>query len=160
MYTAQDLKKQFSSFKSAKDSFKVKAQSWQKLCDKLNGESSKDARLLKLESKVKELTTQLESLRAIKSIKSELDILLMDLVYKRGVGDDEIFESKEAMEGEPDDADRDDWASFYSTLKRRYHRLSQLYHPDGGGTEEQMANLTHSYKSALTYVKANNGMDL
>lgn len=45
MYTTQDLKKQFSSFKSAKDSFKVKAQSWQKLCDKLNAESSKDARL-------------------------------------------------------------------------------------------------------------------
>lgn len=160
MYTTQDLKKQFSSFKSAKDYFKVKAQSWQKLCDKLNAESDKDTHLVELESLVKELTTQLESLRATKSIKSELDILLMDLVYKRGVGGNEIFESREAMEGEPEDADKDDWASFYSTLKRRYHRLSQLYHPDRGGTKEQMRNLTHAYESALTYVKANNGMDL
>ncbi len=84
----------------------------------------------------------------------------MDFVYKRGVGGDEIFESREAMEGEPEDADKDDWASFYSTLKRRYHRLSQLYHPDRGATKEQMGNLTHACKSALIYVKANNGMDL
>lgn len=160
IYTTQDLKKRFSSFKGAKDYFKVKAQSWQKLCDKLNAESSKDARFIELESLMKELTTQLESLRATKSIKSDLDILLMDLVYKRGVGGDEIFESREVMEGEPEDADKDDWASFYSTLKRRYHRLSQLYHPDRGGTKEQMGNLTHAYESALIYVKANNGMDL
>lgn len=160
MYTIQDLKKQFSSFKRAKDHFKIKAQSWQKLCEKLNTESSKDARLIELEALVKELAKQLEALRAIKSIKSELDILLMHFVYKRGVGDDEIFESREAMKGEPEDADKDDWASFYSTLKRRYHRLSQIYHPDCGGTEEQMASLTHAYEAALTYVKGNNGMDL
>jgi DnaJ-class molecular chaperone len=45
-------------------------------------------------------------------------------------------------------------------LKRRYHRLSQFYHPDRGGTKEQMGNLTHAYESALIYVKANNGMEL
>jgi hypothetical protein len=160
MYTIQDLKKRFSTFKTAKDYFKVKAQSWQKLCDKLNVESNKDTRLVELEFLVRELTTQLESLRANKPTKNELDILLMDLVYKRGVGGNEIFESREVMEGEPEDADKDDWSSFYSTLKRRYHRLSQIYHPDRNGTKEQMGNLTHAYESALIYVKANNGMDL
>ena len=160
MYTIQDLKKQFSNFKTAKDHFKVKAQSWQTLCDKLNIESSKDTRLTELESLVKELVKELESLKAIKSSKSELDILLTDLVYKRGVGDDEIFESPEAMEGEPENADKDDWASFHSTLRRRYYRLSFIYHPDQRGTKEQMANLTNAYESAIAYVKTNNGMDL
>jgi hypothetical protein len=160
MHTVQSLKKQFSTFKAAKEYFKVKAASWQSLCDKLNAEASKDGRIKELEALVEKLSKEVELLKATQSTKSELSLLLTDLVYKRGVGDDEIFESPEALEGEPKDADKDDWGSFYSTLKRRYHRLSKLFHPDYGGAKEQMANLTHAYESAIVYVKANNGMDL
>jgi len=92
--------------------------------------------------------------------KSDLDILLLDIVYKRGVGDDEIFESPQALAGEPETEGCDDWSFFQSTLTRRYQRLSAIYHPDHGGTEEQMRNLTHAFNSAQLYVKANNGMDL
>lgn len=114
----------------------------------------------KLEDQVQQLQEELSDYKTRNSAKSELDFLLMDFVYSRGVGDNEIFESPEALESEPEGEGQDDWSFFLSTLKRRYRTLSKRYHPDNGGSEEQMRNLTRSYESALTYVKANKGMEL
>lgn len=121
---------------------------------------SPEDKVIALEAQVAQLQKELLAYKTRESAKSELDVLLMDFVYRRGVGDNEIFESPEALEGKPEGEGRDDWSFFHSTLKGRYYSLSKRYHPDNGGTEEQMRNLTRSYESALTYVKANNGMEL
>ncbi|MFN4875299.1 MAG: hypothetical protein ACK5GT_02370 [Aphanizomenon sp.] len=154
MYTLEQLKNQYKKFKAAKEHFGVKAVSWQKLCDKLNGEFLKDALIKELEGKVASLQSQL----AKSSAKSDLDVILMDIVYKRGVGADEIFESQEVMKDEPEGTGRDDWAYFESVLKRRYHRLAKHYHPDNHGTKEQMNNLTNAYEIARTFVNSNEGL--
>ena len=62
------------------------------------------------------------------------------------------------MKGEPEGTSRDDWAYMMSVLKRRYYRLSKIYHPDNHGTCQQMNNLVHAYGIAKTFVKANQGM--
>lgn len=142
MYTVEDLKGKFKKFTEAKNFFKIKAASWQKLCDKLNAESAKDARIRELETEVAALRTQLSKTAA----ESDLDVLLTDLVYPRGVGSDEIFESPEALENEPEGTGRDDWAYFESVLKRRYYRLTKRYHPDNGGSDAQMNNLINAYE--------------
>ncbi|MBD1856462.1 MULTISPECIES: J domain-containing protein [Leptolyngbya] len=155
MYTVEDLKSKYKKFSEAKDHFQIKAGSWQKLCDKLNAESQKDAQIRKLETEIKALRSELSKTAA----KSDLDILLTDLVYPRGVGSDEVFESPEALENEPEDTGRDDWAYFESVLKRRYYRLAKRYHPDNGGSEAQMNNLINAYEVGRTFVKSNGGLD-
>jgi hypothetical protein len=154
VYTLESLKNQYKKFQIAKKHFNLKASSWQSLCDKVNGEFAKDALIQELKDEVENLKGQIIKL----SFKSELDLLLTDLVYKRGVGSDEIFESFEAIEGEPEGTGRDDWAYLESVLKRRYYRLSKLYHPDNKGSSEQMNNLANAYEIARTFVKNNGGM--
>ena len=155
MYTVEDLKSKYKKFTEAKEYFKVKAGSWQKLCDKLNSEATKETRIRELEAEVAALRTKLSKTNA----KSDLDLLLTNLVYPRGVGSDEIFESSEALEDEPTGTGRDDWAYFESVLKRRYYRLSKRYHPDNGGSEAQMGNLINAYEVGRTFVKTNGGLD-
>lgn len=154
MYTVEDLKAKHTKFPVAKEYFKIKAGSWQKLCDKLNTEFAKDARLAELES----LVTQLQAKLVTLSQSSDLDILLSDMVYKRGVGSDEIFEYPEALKGEPEKTGKDDWAYFESVLQRRYRALAKIYHPDAGGSKEHMNNLTNAYEIARTFVKNNGGL--
>ncbi|MDF5718020.1 MAG: J domain-containing protein [Rhizonema sp. NSF051] len=154
MYTVEDLKSKYKKFPAAKQHFGVKAASWVKLCEKLNGELAKDAEIAELRSKVAFLQAELTK----NNVNSDLDLMLTDLVYKRGVGSNEIFESDDAMKEEPDGTGRDDWAYFESVLRRRYHRLSKVYHPDNHGSNQQMNNLAHAYDIARTLVNANEGM--
>jgi len=154
MYTVEDLKTKHKKFPAAKEHFKVKANSWQRLCDKLNAEFAKDARIAELENQVAQLQAKIATL----SQGSDLDILLSDMVYKRGVGSDEIFESPEALKGEPEKTGKDDWAYFESVLQRRYRALAKIYHPDTGGSKEHMNNLTNAYEIARTFVKNNGGL--
>ena len=74
MYTAEDLKSKYKKFPEAKQHFSVKAQSWVKLCEKLNGELAKDAEILELRSKVAFLQTQI----AKNNVKSDLDLMLTE----------------------------------------------------------------------------------
>lgn len=154
MYTVESLKKEYKKLQAAKSHFNLKANSWQSLCDKLNGSFAKDALIQELKNEIERLKVQISKL----SSKSDLDLLLTDLVYKRGVGSDEIFESPEAIEGEPDETGKDDWAYLESILKRRYYRLSKVYHPDNKGSNEQMNNLANAYEIARTFVKNNGGI--
>ena len=154
MYTVEELKSKCRKFPAAKQHFSVKAQSWVKLCEKLNGQLVKDAEIVELRSKVAFLQAQL----AKNNVNSDLDLMLTDLVYKRGVGSDEIFQSDDAMKGEPEGTSRDDWAYFESVLKRRYYRLSKIYHPDCHGSNQQMNNLAHAYGIARSLVNTNQGM--
>jgi hypothetical protein len=163
MYTEKDLKDKYKKFAAAKEHFGVKANGWLALCNKLNVEAAK-GRILDLEHQNERLQSQLEAamVRILEleqeSTKSDLDLMLTDLVYKRGVGSDEIFESSEAMEEEPEGVGRDDWAYFESVLKRRYFRLAKRYHPDRGGSNDQLNNLKHAYEVAKTFVKINGGL--
>jgi hypothetical protein len=154
MYTVAELKKQYKNFKAAKQHFNITARGWETLCQKLNAEYSKDIQIQKLEAEIDSLKVKIAKLTA----RSDLDILLTDLVYPRGVGSNEVFESSEALLDEPEKTGKDDWAYFESTLKRRYYRLSNRYHPDKGGTDEQFRNLEHAYQIARTFVKENGGI--
>lgn len=156
MYSVEQLKKEYASFKEAKLALGLKATSWAKLVEKLNGRSQHELKLEALEKEVAELKARL----LMFGQQSDLDILLSNLVYKRGVGSNEVFESPEAMAGEPPGTGKDDWAYFESTLKRRYHRLAKRYHPDNGGSDEHMGNLARSYSIARTFVKDNDGMGI
>jgi len=80
------------------------------------------------------------------------------MVYSRGVGSNEIFESPEATANEPEGTGKDDWAYFESVLRSRYRALAKKYHPDNGGSSEHMNNLIHAYEVARTFVKANGGI--
>lgn len=155
MYTVADLQKQYKNFKTAKQHFNITARGWEALCQKLNTESDKDFQIQELKAEVDRLKVQIAKLNH----QTDLDLLLTDLVYPRGVGSDEVFESPEALADEPEKAGRDDWAYFESALKRRYYRLSNLYHPDKGGTDEQFRNLEHAYKIGRTFVNENGGLD-
>ncbi|MDF5718141.1 MAG: J domain-containing protein [Rhizonema sp. NSF051] len=154
MYTVADLKTKFKKFATAKQHFGIKAQGWDKLCQKLNAKTTQETETEKLRKQIEFLEAEM----AKKNAKSELDLMLLDLVYKRGVGSNEIFESAEAMNGEPEGTGKDDWAYFESTLKRRYYRLSKIYHPDAHGSNQQMTNLAHAYDIARCFVNANEGM--
>lgn len=153
MYTIEQLKQTYRKIAIAKAHFGVKARGWSALCDKLNQDYLKDAKIKDLEEEIRILKTKISKLTAI----SDLDLMLTDLVYKRGVGSDEIFESPEALEGEPSDVGRDDWAYFESILTGRYRRLAKRYHADVGGSDEQMKNLTNAYKIGQALIKNNGG---
>lgn len=168
------------------DILNLKSRIWQDLCDFLNGVNKPYHRMTKTElintlkqrdieleqnksnkqttNTVKETVEVVPDLNVLVSdlntYASNLDILLSDLVYNRGVGSNEIFESKEALKDEAESDGKDDWQYFASTLKRRYYRLSKLYHPDTGGTEEQMNNLKRAYDTAMMLVEANKGINL
>ena len=116
----------------------------------------KDALIKQLKEEVTSLRLQITQ-SSLKR-KSDLDIMLMDIVYNRGVGADEIFESQEAMCDEPKKTAKDDWAYFESVLKRRYIKLANYYHPDNYGSQEQLDNLAHAYEIARTFVKSNEGL--
>ncbi len=156
MYTVQQLKTEFTSFREAKVAHNLTARSWAKLAEKLNSRGQEELKIKELEKEVADLKAKLIMLEKV----SDLDILLSNLVYKRGVGSNEVFESPEAMTDEPPGTGKDDWAYFETTLKRRYHRLAKRYHPDNGGSDEHMNNLSHSYSIARTFVKDNDGLGI
>lgn len=155
MYTVEALQEQHKKFNIAKQYFNITARGWEALCQKLNTEYVKDAQIQELKAEVERLKMQIAKTASL----SDLDLMLTDLVYQRGVGSDEIFESPEALTDEPEKSGKDDWAFFESALKRRYYRLSNRYHPDKGGTAEQFHNLEHAYTVGRTFVKENGGMD-
>ncbi len=151
MYIVKELKENHKKFADAKSHFGVKAQGWQKLCDKLNANFAKDAEIAELRSKIALLEAQIAKTKP----NSDLDLILTDRFYQRGVRSNEVFESPEAMNGEPEGTAINSWEFSESALKRRYHRLAMIYHPDVHGSNEQMINLNHAYKNAQAIAKIN-----
>lgn len=150
-YTEKDLKKKFSSFKEAKTHFGISARGWQTLVDKLNEPSLKDLKL-----QVQKLTAEIEAL------KSENEQLKTAAV--KGDGFDEVgfwlldrnFERSKFEDFEIDE----EATEIESKAKAEYRRLAQKYHPDNGGTDEQMANVKRLHEQMLAIVEINGGVGL
>ncbi|MDF5717815.1 MAG: hypothetical protein PUP93_29105, partial [Rhizonema sp. NSF051] len=151
MYTVKELKEKHKKFAAAKQHFGIKAKGWQRLCDKLNINFAKDAEIAELQSKIALLEKQITENKP----KSDLDLLLSDRFYKRGVQPNEIFESLEALNEDPEGMVSNAWEFSESVLKRRYYKLAMIYHPDVNGSNEQMINLNHAYKNAQAITKIN-----
>jgi hypothetical protein len=146
MYTAEGLKQQFGKLSVAKAEFGLKARGWQALADKLNQPSGEDA------------TKQLEQLRQENAaLKQELAALKAQVGNSDPVGfwllDGNFDRSRFSDFGVPDAAFKKE-----SVAKQFHKELSRRYHPDKGGTPEQMANLNKLLDQILALVEMNYGV--
>jgi hypothetical protein len=146
MYTAQSLKQQYKTLAAAKAQLNLKARGWQALADKLNQPSADDA------------IAQLEQLRQENAaLKQQLDALKSQVGNSDPVGfwllDGNFDRSRFPDFGVPDTAFRKE------SLAKQFHKeLSKRFHPDKGGTAEQMANLNKLLGQVLGLVEMNNGL--
>lgn len=149
-YTLDDLKSQFANFAEAKKGLGIKARSWQALIDKLNQPTTEDliSQLTCLQARLIELENENNTLKLEKqkSTFDEVGFWLLDRNFDRSKFED--FEiSQEATEIE-------------SKANEEYKRLARIYHPDNGGSDEQMSNLNKLKKQMLSFVKLNGGIGL
>ncbi|MEB3360149.1 MAG: hypothetical protein VKK04_25715 [Synechococcales bacterium] len=150
-YTVEGLKQQFPKLAEAKAFFGLKARGWQALADKLNQPSLEDlkSQLEQLREQVAVLQAENEQLRASLAKGNGFDeagFWLLDGNFERSKFEDfGIGENATEME---------------SKAKAEYRRLAQKYHPDNGGTDEQMANVNRLYEQMISLVKINGGMGL
>jgi hypothetical protein len=140
MYSAQSLKREYGTLAQAKSATGLTARGWQALADKLN-QPSPDAQIKLLQSQVKQLQQEIIQL---KNLGNPIGFWLLDGNFDRSRFTD--FDV-------PQDA-------FYkASIARKFHKeLSRRYHPDKGGTEEQMANLNRLLDQSLALVEMNGGM--
>ena len=145
-YTVKSLKERFSSFKEAKAELKTKARSWKALAEKLNAPTP-EQEIAMLKEQVKRLEEEVERLReAGEAAFDEVGFWLRDRNFERAKFEDfGVRERATEMESE---------------AKKIYKELSQRYHPDSGGSKEQMANVNKLKKQMLSVVKLNGGMGL
>ena len=145
-YTDKNLKEQFQSFKDAKAHFKIKARSWKALAAKLNKPSQEDEISI-LKRQIEQLKAEVERLRAAsEDAFDEVGFWLLDRNFERAIFED-FGVSEQATEME-------------SEAKKIHKELSQRYHPDSGGSDEQMANVNKLKKQMLSVVRLNGGMGL
>ena len=150
-YTEQGLREQFKYLKDAKEHFGLKARGWQALAEKLNEPSKDDLRkqVQLLTKKVEALETENQKLRSSVVQGEDFDEMgfwLLDRNFDRSNFEDFDID-EEATEVE-------------SKAKSEHQRLAKLYHPDNGGTAEQMANVNRLKEQMLALVKMNGGMGL
>ncbi|MBD2068111.1 hypothetical protein H6F93_11345 [Leptolyngbya sp. FACHB-671] len=150
MYTEAELKKQFKSFQDARKAFPgIKARGWETLAQKLNEPSPEQ-----LKTQVKALNELVESLKQeIEALKKsvvqpsdfdEIGFWLLDRNFDRSK-----FEDFDIAE---------DATECESAAKSVYKKLAQQYHPDSGGTDEQMANVNRLHEQMMALVKMNGGL--
>ena len=145
-YTEKNLKERFSSFKEAKAELKTKARSWKALAAKLNAPKPEDE-IAMLKGQVEQLKAEVERLRAAgEDVFDEVGFWLLDRNFERAIFED-FGVSEQATEME-------------SEAKKIHKELSQRYHPDSGGSDEQMANVNKLKKQMLSVVRLNGGMGL
>jgi hypothetical protein len=148
MYTAQSLKQQYKTLAAAKTQLNLKARGWQALADKLNQPSPEDA------------IAQLEQLRQENAaLKQQLDALKTQVANPDPVGfwllDGNFDRSRFPDFGVPD------MAFHKESAAKQFHKdLSKRFHPDKGGTAEQMANLNKLLDQVLALVQLNKGMEV
>lgn len=145
-YTDKNLKEQFQSFKAAKAHFRIKARSWKALAAKLN-KPTPEQEIAMLKEQVKRLEAEVARLReAGEDAFDEVGFWLLDRNFERAIFED-FGVSEQATEME-------------SEAKKIHKELSQRYHPDSGGSDEQMANVNKLKKQMLSVVRLNGGMGL
>jgi len=150
-HSEESLKKQFKNFKEAKTHFGLNARGWKALADKLNSPSAEQ-----LQSQVKELLEKIAvleqentKLRQTKDKFKDFDEVgfwLLDRNFNRSKFED-LEISEDATERE-------------SVAKAEHKRLATKYHPDSGGTDEQMANVNRLLEQMMALVKMNGGVGL
>ena len=144
-YTVEQLKKQFQSFKDAKVHFNLKAVSWTALVEKLNKPTYEQLqeRVKNLEKLNFDLEQKLKKSEATSEF-DEVGFWLLSRNFERSRFSD--FETPEAA------------TRIESVAKNFYKKLADKYHPDKGGTNEQMASLTLLYDQLIGMVEINEGM--
>jgi hypothetical protein len=135
MHTAKSLKAEHKTLVAAKSAHKLKVKSWQALADKLNTPTIES-----LQQKIKELEAQLATSQGFDPV----GFWLLSGNFER---------SKFGDFGTPSDA------TYKESVARQFYKeLARRYHPDKGGTHEQMANLKLLEDQMLTMVEFNSGM--
>ncbi|MFG6094302.1 hypothetical protein SPB21_03585 [Leptothoe sp. ISB3NOV94-8A] len=141
-----ELKGRYSSFDEAKAQLGIKARSWDALIQKLN-KPSPEQEIAMLKGQVEALKAEVKRLReAGENAFDEVGFWLLDRNFDRAKFED-FGVSEKATEME-------------SEAKKIYIELSQRYHPDNGGLDEQQANINKLRKQMLAVVKLNGGMGL
>lgn len=148
-YTVEELKHQHKTLRDAKKAYGIKARSWVALADKLNLPTYEQ-----LNKQVKDLLYQNEKLsnenqslkKSVSKTKDfdEIGFWLLDNNFDRSRFSD-FNAPVEAIERE-------------SVAKEFYKALAQKYHPDKGGTEMQMANVSRLYDQLMALVEMNEGL--
>jgi hypothetical protein len=150
-HTAIELKSKFKNLAVAKAHFAIKARSWEALACKLNVPTLEDlkAQLEKVQSDLVTAQKRIAELQGATSYKS--DLLSWALTDEGGT----LLKSPTAIV-----FNEEDHQYFYSNAKARYNELAKRFHPDAGGTSEQMANLAKCFEHQLVLIRMNEGMDL
>jgi hypothetical protein len=144
-YTVEQLKKQFRLLKDAKAHFNLKASSWVTLVEKLNKPTYEQ--LQEQIKNLEKLNFDLEQKLKKSADNSEFDEVgfwLLSKNFDRSRFSD--FETPEAA------------TRVESVAKGFYKELANKYHPDKGGTNEQMASITLLYDQLIGMVEINEGM--
>jgi hypothetical protein len=139
MYTVQGLKREFKTIAAAKAKLGVTARGWDALVAKLNALPSSELDELRAENAL--LRKQIAQL---KGLVNPIGFWLLDGNFDR---------SRFPDFGVPKDA-------FYkeSVAKTFHKELARQFHPDKGGTAEQMANLNQLLNQLLALVEMNGGL--
>jgi hypothetical protein len=138
MFTVQGLKKDYKSIAQAKTHFGVTARGWETLVAKLNSNPT-IAELQTLRLEIAKLRAQLAQ-----SQPDPVGFWLLDGNFDR---------SRFTDFSVPKDA-------FYKeSIARAFHKgLARRFHPDTGGSDEQMANLNQLLDQLLALVEMNEGL--
>ena len=141
-----ELKQRFSKLTEAKAELGIKAGSWKALAEKLN-KPGPEQEIAMLKEQVAQLKAEIKRLHeAGENAFDEVGFWLRDRNFDRAKFEDlGVTEKATEMESE---------------AKKIYKELSQRYHPDSGGSDEQMANINKLKKQMLSVVKLNGGMGL
>ncbi len=149
IYTVASLKEKFPTLQAAKTAHNIKARSWAALAEKLNMPSYDD------------LKAQLVAVTAIKDFL-EAECARLKMTFSAGndfdsfgfwLFDNNFDRSRFSDFQVPPDATRRE-----SAARSFYKQHAQTYHPDKGGTEEQMRNLKTLLDQLLTLVELNEGL--
>jgi hypothetical protein len=137
MFTVQGLKKDYKSIAQAKTHFGVTARGWEALAAKLN-DSPTIAELQTLRQENAELRAQLAQGQF-----DPVGFWLLDGNFDRS-----RFTDFSVPNG----------AFYKESLARAFYRdLARRFHPDAGGSDEQMANLNHLLDQLLALAAMNGG---
>lgn len=139
MHSVQGLKQQYKTLAAAKAALGVTARGWDALVAKLN--ASPASELDQLRQEIAQLKAQVAQLQ---QVANPTGFWLLDGNFDR---------SRFPDFGVPQEAFRKE-----SVAKRFHKELSKRFHPDKGGTAEQMANLNKLLGQILGLVEMNNGL--
>jgi hypothetical protein len=142
MHTIASLKKEYKTLVAAKTAFNLKAKSWADLVEKLNAPS------------IEQLQTEIARLNAEnKSLKQQLTEAQGFDPIGFWLQDGNFERSKFSDFKAPPEATRKE-----SIAKKFYKELARRYHPDKGGTSEQMANVKKLEDQMMALVDMNGGL--